>query len=61
MIGLVLAAVAVVLLVVTESWRETRPNHVGVHRWLRLASLVLVVAVTVSLAVRIMTIARQIR
>ena len=57
MIGLVLAAVAVVVLVVAESWRETRPNQVRVRRWLRLASIALVVGVTVSLAVRIMTVA----
>jgi multisubunit Na+/H+ antiporter MnhB subunit len=57
MIGLVLAAVAVVVLVVAESWRETRPNQVRVRRWLLLASIALVVGVTVSLAVRIMTVA----
>jgi multisubunit Na+/H+ antiporter MnhB subunit len=57
MIGLVLAAVAVVVLVVAESWRETRPNQVRVRRWLMLASIALVVGVTVSLAVRIMTVA----
>jgi hypothetical protein len=56
MIGLVLAGVAVVVLVVAESWRETRPNQVGVRRWLMVASIALVVGVSATLAVRIMTI-----
>ncbi|HWE89732.1 MAG TPA: hypothetical protein VG317_09760 [Pseudonocardiaceae bacterium] len=57
MIGLILAAVAVVVLVAAEAWREARPSEVLVRRWLQVASLALVVGVVASLAVRIVTIA----